>query len=91
MRYLLYFAVTCYNDYIYMTERNMAGSPKDASRLIDLIDDYKDLQSELDWSQLDEEYKPKDTGCYQAVVQYRQTAEDDYSLDVISCTPMCVL
>lgn len=91
MKYLLYFAVTCYNDYIYITEKNMAGNPKDTSRLIDLVDDYKDLKDELNWNQLNEEHKPDVAGCYQAVVQHRQTAEDDYSLDVISCTPMCVL
>ena len=90
MKYILYFSVTCYSDYIYMTEKKMADSPKDASMLIDIIDDYKDLKSELNWSQLDEVHKPDVVGCYQAVIQYRQICEDDYSLDVISCTPICI-
>lgn len=91
MRFILYFAVTCYNDYIYMTEKGMSDNPKDASRIIDIIDDYTDLKTELNWSQVDEEHKPDLVGCYQAVVKYRQTAEDEYSLDVITCTPMFVL
>lgn len=89
MRTCLYFAVTCYNEYIYLTEKEITNG--EHSRIIDLIDDSLSLQSELDWSEVDKIHRPEEVGCYQAVVEYRQTAEDDYSLVVISCTPVCII
>lgn len=88
MRILIYFAVTRYDDRIYMTEQE---KEKSQSRFVDIVDDIYDLKNELDWSELDETHQPKEVGCYQAVIEYRQTAEDDYSLVVISCTPVCVI
>lgn len=87
MKIIIFFAVTRYNERIYMTEQENDKH----SRLVDLIDDCTDLQNELDWSELDETHQPNTVGCYQAVVEYKQTAEDDYSLIVISCTPVCLI
>ena len=88
MRIIIYFAVTRYDDCIYMTEQE---KEKSQSRFVDMVDEIGDLKNELDWSELDEAYQPKKVGCYQAVIEYRQTAEDDYSLVVISCTPICFI
>ena len=85
MRIIIYFAVTRYDDCIYMTEQE---KEKSQSRFVDMVDEIGDLKNELDWSELDEAHQPKKVGCYQAVIEYRQTAEDDYSLVVISCTPI---
>ena len=87
MKIIIYFAVTRYNDRIYMTEKENNKQ----NHLTDIIDDYTDLQNELDWSELDETHQPNEVGCYQAVVEYKQTAEDDYSLIVVSCTPVCLI
>lgn len=88
MRIIIYFAVTRYDDCIYMTEQE---KEKFQSRFVDMVDEIGDLKNELDWSELDEAHQPKKVGCYQAVIEYRQTAEDDYSLVVISCTPICFI
>lgn len=88
MRIIIYFAVTRYNERIYMTEQK---GEKDQNCFADIVDDLMDLQNELDWSELDEVHQPKEVGCYQAVVEYRQTAEDDYTLVVILCTPVCLI
>ena len=88
MRIIIYFAVTRYDDRIYMTEQE---KEKSQNRFVDMVDDIGDLKNELDWSELDEAHQPKEVGCYQAVIEYRQTAEDDYSLVVISCTPVCFI
>lgn len=88
MKIIIYFAVTRYDERIYMTEQE---SEKAQSRFVDIVDDLMDIQNELDWSELDEVHQPKEVGCYQAVVEYRQTAEDDYALVVISCTPVCLI
>ena len=89
MRFTIYFAVTCYNEYIYLTEKELTNG--EHSRIVDLIDDSLSLQSELDWGEVDEIHKPEEVGCYQAVVEYRQITEDDYNLAVISCTPVCLI
>ena len=82
---MVYFAVTRYNDRIYLTEREQKND--ECIHLIDLIDDYTDLSNEFDWSELNETCQPNEIGCYWAIVECRQTAEDDYSLVVTSCTP----
>ena len=90
---MVYFAVTRYNDRIYLTEREQnylterEQKNDECIHLINLIDDYTDLQNELDWSELNETCQPNELGCYRAIVECRQTAEDDYSLVVTSCTP----
>lgn len=88
MRLIIYFATTRYDKRIYMTEQERE---KSQSRFVDVVDDTMDLKNELDWSELDEDYQPKEVGCYQAVVECRQTAEADYTLVVISCTPVCLI
>ena len=86
--YFVYFAVSDFNDYVYLKEKITENTQTNINKFLDLIDDYGDLKSELDWSRLDENDRPKEAGCYQAVVEYRQTAEDDYCLSVISCVPV---
>lgn len=88
MRIIIYFAVTRYDERIYMTEQE---GEKLQSRFVDMVDDIGDLKNELDWNEIDEVHQPKVVGCYQAVVEYRQTTEDDYTLVVISCTPICLI
>ena len=88
MKIIIYFAVTRYDERIYMKEQE---SEKAQSRFVDIADDLMNLKNELDWSELDKAYQPKEVGCYQAVVEYRQTAEDDYALVVILCTPVCLI
>lgn len=90
MRICVYLAVNVHQSYMYLTERKLHNL-KNASRLLDLICDQNALESELNWNQIDEEHKPTTVGTYQAVVEYVQTAEDDYRLDVISCTPVCLI
>ena len=87
MKFIIFFAVTRYNERIYMTEQE----DETCSRLVDLINDCIDLQNELDWSELDEAHQPNAVGCYQAVVKCIQTEEDDYSLIVTSCTPVYLI
>lgn len=70
MRIIIYFAVTRYDDRIYMTEQE---KEKSQNRFVDMVDDIGDLKNELDWSELDEAHRPKEVGCYQAVIEYRQT------------------
>lgn len=92
MRICLYFAVNQYQSYMYLTERKQHDfTNASTSRLFDLICDQNALEKELVWDKIDEEYKPTTVGIYQAVVEYVQTADDDYRLEVISCTPICLI
>lgn len=91
MRICLYFAVNEYKSYMYLTERKLHTFNKNTSRLFDLICDQNALEHELNWNKIDEIHKPTKVGTYQAVVEFVQTADDDYRLDVISCTPICLI
>lgn len=84
MRMLIYFAVTQYNEYIYLSEQKLPQR-KNQCRFVDLINDTYDLKNELNWATLNPKYKPNAVGIYEAVIEYTQTAEDDYSLNVIGC------
>lgn len=86
----VYFAVSKYGDCMYLHEKftNEDKIAANQSKLIDIIDDYKNLEEELAWDKLIQNQKPKEAGLYAAIVQYVQTAEDDFRLDVISCTPV---
>jgi len=87
-QYLLYFAVSKCGDYVYLSERTFDNTK---IRLLDMIDDACALNLELEWTQLDKKYFPGDAGMYQAIVQFVQTAEDDYQLVVTHCVPVCTL
>ena len=93
MKICLYFAVNGYQNYLYLTERKLHtfNFNNNASRLFDLICDQNALEHELNWNKIDEIHKPTAIGTYQAVVEYVQTADDDYRLDVITCTPICLI
>lgn len=86
----VYFSVGKYGDYTYLHEKftNPNKADEKQSRLIDVIDDYRDLKSEFCWNKLLPNQQPKEVGVYAAIIQHVQTAEDDFRLDVISCTPV---
>lgn len=90
MKYTLFLAVNIYKEYMYLDETPLAPIKPNQSRLLDLIDDMNALENELNWGNIDKEYVPENVGMYQAMVQFVQTAEDDYRLDVIHCTPICI-
>ena len=91
MRIGFCFAVGYSNSRLLIKELSNSHADKRGSCLIDLIDDFKDLEEELNWSRLDDEHQPKEPGLYQGVVEYEQTEEDEYELYVISCTPVCYI
>ena len=70
-----YFSVSKYGDYTYLHEKftNPNKAKENQARLIDIM-----LQNQ----------QPKEVGVYAAIIQHVQTAEDDFRLDVISCTPV---
>ncbi len=87
MSFIIYFAVTRYDERIYMTEQE---NENPQICFVDMLDNINDLKNELDWSELDEIYQPLEVGCYRAVVECRHTDEDDY-MRVVSCTPICFI
>lgn len=87
MSFIIYFAVTRYDERIYMTEQE---NENPQICFVDMLDNINDLKNELDWSELDEIYQPQEVGCYRAVVECRHTDEDDY-MRVVSCTPICFI
>ena len=94
MRILLFFAVDRHNKILYLYDKPYNHPAKffpNQSSLEDMLNDMDDLEHELDWSKLDEEYKPDTVGMYQAIIEYEQTAEDDYTLYVTHCTPVSIL
>lgn len=86
----VYFAVSKYNDFMYLHEKftHPDKAASNQSKLIDIIDDYTSLEGELEWDKLMENQKPNQVGVYAAIVRQAQTAEDDFELNVISCTPV---
>lgn len=90
MKILLYFAITGHGNYVYITEKKMSENPN-LIYIMDLIDNDNNLKSELNWNRLDEEHRPKMVGLYKAVVEYCQATVVGYRLDVISCTPVCLI
>lgn len=91
MKICVWFAVNKYNEFIYLDESEMENHSKNQCRIIDMIDDMYSLNTEFDWEKIDSDHKPNRVGMYQAIVQFVQTAEDDFRIDVISCTPHAMI
>ena len=70
MKKLLFVAVNSKKGITYPDERKLVDgtfAPKNASKIVDLINDTSNLKSELNW----QVKIPEDVGCYQVVVEYQ--------------------
>lgn len=88
-RYCIYFAVNDTGNCLFMTEyKGFDKNPEDIIHFPEIVNDKNRLETELIWNKTP---VPKDIGCYQAVVTLIQGTGKDYTLHVLSCTPVCFL
>ena len=87
MKRKVYFAVDNIKNIIYINEKPLGEERKNISKFCDLIQDRYDLSIEFEWNIK----KPTVEGLYRAVVQFIQTAEDDYKLVVLGYDKLITL
>lgn len=84
MRILLYFSVNYKGDMIYIDERKIDDTHKNAISLADTIDDLAYLNEDINFKNIE---VPTKIGTYQAVIQCEDTI-DETRYKAISCTPL---